>query len=99
VIIVDGFGFDVVPDDLHTAASGIADAVGEIGAGVAAEIGGGADYGHDGLHGALTEFVSATHGHIEGCHHDAGQASEALRMNSGTYTGTDGKNAGVFGGR
>jgi hypothetical protein len=96
---MDGFGFDVIPEDLHTAASGIEDAVGRIGGAIVHEIGGGADYGHDALHGALTEFLSATHGHIEGCQRDAGVAGEALRGNSGTYTGTDGRNAGVFGGR
>jgi hypothetical protein len=99
VIIVDGFGFGVVPDDLHTAASGIDDAVGQLGDAVVREIGGSANYGHEGLHGALTEFLSATHGHIEGCQRDAGIGSNALRLNAGTYTGTDGSNAGVFGGR
>ncbi|MGH3757842.1 hypothetical protein [Actinophytocola sp.] len=96
---MDGFGFDVIPDDLHTAASGIDDAVGQIGAAIVREIGGGTDYGHDGLHGALTEFLSATHGHLDGCQREAGMAGAALRMNSGTYTGTDGRQAGVFGGR
>jgi hypothetical protein len=99
VIIMDGFGFDVIPEHLHTAATGIDDAVGRIGDAIVREVGGGADYGHEGLHGALTEFLTATHGHIEGCRRDAGIGSEALRANSGTYTGTDGRQAGVFGGR
>jgi hypothetical protein len=99
VIIMDGFGFDVIPDDLHTAATGIEDAVGGIGDAIVREIGGGADYGHDGLHGALSEFLSATHGHIEGCQRDAGVGSQALRADSGTYTGTDGNTAGEFGGQ
>lgn len=96
---MDGFGFGVIPEHLHTAASSIDDAVSQIGDAIVQEVGGGADYGHDGLHGALTEFLSATHGHIEGCQREAGVGSEALRMNSGTYTGTDGRTAGVFGGQ
>ncbi len=96
---MDGFGFDVIPDDLHTAASSIENAVGRLGRAFVEEVGGGADYGHDGLHGALTELLSATRGHIDGCRRDAGLAGEALRLNSGTYTGTDGNAAGVFGAR
>jgi Excreted virulence factor EspC, type VII ESX diderm len=96
---MDGFGFDVIPEHLNTAATGIDDAVGQIGDAIVREIGGGADYGHSGLHGALSQFLSSTHGHIEGCQQDAGNGSQALRMNAGTYTGTDGREAGVFGGR
>lgn len=96
---MDGFGFDVIPEHLNTAASGIDDAVGQIGDAIVREIGGGDDYGHSGLHGALSEFLSGAHSHIEGCQRDAGNGSQALRMNAGTYTSTDGREAGVFGGQ
>jgi hypothetical protein len=99
VIFMDGFGFDVIPEHLHTAASGIEAAVNQISDAVVHEVGGGADYGHEGLHGAVTEFLSATQGHIQGCQRDAGIGAQALRMDSGTYSGTDGRTAGVFGGR
>lgn len=92
-------GFDVIPEDLHTAASNIGEAVGKIGESFVRDVGGGSDYGHDGLHGALTAFLSTAHGHVEGCQRDAGMAGQALRADSGTYTGTDGRNAGVFGGQ
>lgn len=94
-----GLGFDVTPDDLDGAARRIGDAICALGDGRLADAIDDADYGHDGLRGALNQFVSSAHGALEVFHQDANSAGEALRASAGSYTGTETGVAGVFGGR
>lgn len=94
---MDGFGFQANPDEFHGAATGIRDVLGEIADnGLGNITTSGEDYGHDGLHGAVADFLSTMHGAIEVFRRDAESAGEALTATARSYLGTDVSSGGLL---
>lgn len=94
---MDGFGFEANPDDFHGAATGIRDVIGEMGEnGLGTITTSGEDFGHEGLHGALADFLSTMHGAIEVFRRDAESAGEALKATAQSYLGTDATSGGLL---
>jgi len=85
-----GTGFDANPDDLRSAASKILDAVGDTVSDALGNMPSGGDvYGHDGLHGAVSEFCATVQKAVQIMQGDVEGAGAALGKAAGSYASSD----------